>query len=118
MSSGNTSPRILYITAFWPRQVATCGAEVRARNVLRALEHVGNVEVVMLCDERTKVDLISESGREFKVAYAFDLKPQRNSRFIGKLRWTLDPRIQYPHGLGVGEDAIRPLFRSLNTFDL
>ena len=117
MSSGSTSPRILYITAFWPRQVATRGAEVRARNVLRALEQVGNVEVVMLCDERTKGDLISESGSEFKVAHAFDLKPQRNSGFIGKLRWTFDPRIQYPHGLGVGEDAMRPLFRSLNAFD-
>jgi len=86
--------------------------------VLRALEQVGNVEVVMLCDERTKGDLISESGSEFKVAHAFDLKPQRNSGFIGKLRWTFDPRIQYPHGLGVGEDAMRPLFRSLNAFDL
>lgn len=118
MSSRPSSPRILYVSAFWPGEVASCGAEVRAHNVLRALQEIGTVDVVMLCDEKIKGNLISESGREFKVAHAFDLNPQPNRGFIRKVRWTFDPRIHYPQGFSVGEDAMGRLLPGLDAFDV
>ena len=68
-------------------------------------------------DKRTE-DPIAETGCEFPVAYAMDVKPRPNKGLIEKLRWTFDPRTDYPHGCGVGDEAAQRVLRGVKDFDL
>jgi glycosyltransferase involved in cell wall biosynthesis len=108
--------RILYVTRYWPHNAAI-GSEVRAHNVLRALQHIGTVEVVML-DDGTEPDPIPATHREFNVAYALEVTERPNKGLTEKLRWTLDPTRPYPYGCGVDNEAMRRVVRSLKEFDL
>ncbi len=107
---------MLYVSHVWPHR-AYSGGEVRSLNVLRALKQLGSVEVVILDEENRSGDLIS-TPCEFTVAYALETKKRPNEGFIEKLRWTLDPRSDYPHGCGVEHKAMRRVLDSLNEFDL
>jgi glycosyltransferase involved in cell wall biosynthesis len=117
MSTRRGSPRILYVTPFWPYGPAIA-AQIRSVNVLRALQLMGSVEVIFLREADTNGCPISEPDAEFKIAHAFDVKQQANDGLIRKLRWTLDPESQYPNGRGVGEDALRRILHSLGECDL
>ncbi len=117
MSTRTNLPRILYVTPFWPHKGVT-GVHVRCLNLLRALQEMGTVEVIVLGDEYTKRDRVLETDCDVKVAYTLDVKPEPNKGLIEKLRWTLDPRRNYPDGCGVGEEAMRRVLRSLDEFNL
>jgi glycosyltransferase involved in cell wall biosynthesis len=117
MSARSGSPRILYVTPFWPYG-PEIGARVRSVNVLRALRQIGTVEVVVLNDERATSTAISEPGCEFNVSYSIEVEQRPNKGLFEKLRWTLDPRSPYPNGCSVGEEAMRRVRRSLDAFDL
>src|SRR5260370_35860768 len=69
-------------------------------------------------DENRNSIVIKEADYEFPVTYSLDVKPRPNERLIGKVRWTLDPRADYPNGCGVDHDAMRRVLRSLKDFDL
>jgi polysaccharide biosynthesis protein PslH len=117
MNIRGDKPRILYVTPVWPR-TATTGVHVRALNVLRALQQIGTVEAVVLGDEYANGARFSEPGREIKVAYSIQVTPRRNSGFIEKLRWTLDPKANYPCGCQAGDGAMDRILATLKEFDL
>lgn len=108
----NGSPRILYVTRVWPNE---SGVYVRSLNVLRALQQIGPVEVVAL-DDGVAPDAVSRS--EFDVAHFLDVRFQPNEGLLDKLRWTVDPRRQYPNGWAVRDEPIRRILPRLTSFDL
>ncbi len=107
------SPRILYVTRVWPSEN---GAFLRSLNVLRALQEIGSVEVAALDDGAPSQDAASRT--EFDVAHFLDVRPQPNKGFVDKLRWTLDPRRQYPNGWAISDEAISRVLPRLTSFDL
>jgi glycosyltransferase involved in cell wall biosynthesis len=113
----NHKPRILYVTPVWPGRTAT-GVHVRALNVLRALQEIGTVEAVLLGDEGASDAELSEPEREIRLAHTIQVTPQRNSGFIEKLRWTLDPKANYPFGCRAGQEAMNHILATPNGFDL
>jgi glycosyltransferase involved in cell wall biosynthesis len=120
MSSGLTLPRILYVTPFWPQRVGI-GSEVRSRQVLRALQALGKVDVAVLDDGEDTSEPREKrlaDGREFGVMQMLDVKPQPSRGIRGKLGWFVNPRSDYPHGWGVdGETAVR-FMREAAGYDL
>jgi polysaccharide biosynthesis protein PslH len=116
MSAGD-SPRILFVSEVVPNNAAF-GGELRCLNVLRALQQIGTVEIVHLDGQWNHAQPSPGRDSEFKVAYALEVKQQPNTGLIDKVRWTFDPRIDYPHGYGVQRDAMRRVLNSLNQFDL
>jgi glycosyltransferase involved in cell wall biosynthesis len=113
----NHKPRILYVTPVWPGRTAT-GVHVRALNVLRALQQIGTVEAVLLGDEGASDADLSESEREIKLAHTIPVTLQGNSGFIEKLRWTLDPKANYPCGCRAGQEAMNRILATPDGFDL
>jgi polysaccharide biosynthesis protein PslH len=113
--SRRISPRILYISEFSPYNEAI-GSEVRARNVLRALQELGSVEVVIL-DGATQKCVEAAPG-ELNAASLVPVNQRRNKGFLEKLRWTIDPRSQYPNGCGADREAVGRILSSVHRFDL
>jgi glycosyltransferase involved in cell wall biosynthesis len=118
------SPRILYISPFWPRQSADSpgfrlgGSQIRSLSVLRALQQMGSVEVVTLDDESLHNNLIVEPGCTLKVAGSFEVKRRPRQNLIEKVRWALDPNSDYPNGCGVEPQEMPRLLRQIEAFDL
>ena len=86
--------------------------------MLRALGQIGTVEVIILNTEKVSRHVIAAPASEFTLAYSLEVSPRRNDGLIGKLRWTLDPRKDYPNGCGVKQEATRRVLQSLGEFDL
>ena len=117
MTARSTSPRTLFVAGAWAFKGAF-GAQLRCLNVLRALAQIGAVEVVMLGDPDGVIDRISEAGRDVRGAYFLETQPTPKKGLTAKLKWTFDPRIDYPFGHGVAEQAMHRVVRSLKEFDL
>ena len=115
--STRSSPRILYVLQRLPHK-ASFGMEIRCLQIARALREIGTVEVMTYDNENRNGIVIKEADYEFPVTYSLDVKPRPNEGLIGKVRWTLDPRADYPNGCGVDHDAMRRVLRSLKDFDL
>ena len=104
-----TLPRILFITPFWPHK-ATIGAEIRSREIMRALQKLGKVEAVVLVDEDAPSEANAKPTDDLKAAYSVKVKPLAGRGVMGKLQWIFNPRTDFPHGCAVGpEDAARVL---------
>lgn len=116
MTTLTNSPRILYVTPFWPREAT--GGQLRSLAVLHALQKMGTVEVLILAEDRTNVDLTTDPGCKLERVHIVDLEPRPNQSWRDMLRWTLDPRSHYPNGWRVGAEATQRLLDSLNQFDL
>lgn len=110
-------PRILYVRTSW-KDKAAIGANLRCLNVLRALQQVGTVEVAVLQGQGEAGDRMLELAEQFKIAHTFDVRDHGERNSIEKLRWTFDPKLDYPHGRGVDSDGMRRILRSLDEFDL
>jgi glycosyltransferase involved in cell wall biosynthesis len=117
MSSASKSPRILYVSQTLPH-AADFGGEIRCLNIARALKEMGTVEVVILNEENNNGSTDRNRFCEFPIAHAFEVKPQLNYGLIEKLKWTFNPKADYPNGRGVAGDAMRRVLSTLNTFDL
>jgi polysaccharide biosynthesis protein PslH len=112
--SRRISPRILYVSEFCPYKEAI-GSEVRALNVLRALQQLGSVEVLMLSDATKQ--RVEPASSQLK-ASVVPLKQRREKGFLEQVRWTVDPKSHYPNGCGVDPEATRRVLSSLSRFDL
>jgi glycosyltransferase involved in cell wall biosynthesis len=117
MNSVSKSPRILYVSSEWPAEAAFGGA-LRSSSMLRALQQMGTVEVLVLDDETRNTDFISERSKGYKVARTLEVSQRPNESLIERIRWTLDPRSDYPNGCGVGHGALQSVLHSLDEFDL
>ncbi len=117
MNTRNNKPRILYVTPVWPGETAT-GVHVRALNILRALQQIGTVEAVLLDDGYARSDRFLGPERAIKPACTIPVTPGGNGGFIEKLRWTLDPKANYPYGCRAGQEAMNRILATPNGFDL
>jgi glycosyltransferase involved in cell wall biosynthesis len=105
----NSSPRILYISEPWTHG----GPQIRYLNVLRALQQIGTVEVVTLGDADGVV-----TPQEVKHTHAYETEARPNVGLISKIKFTFDPRTDYPYGLAVSAEGIRQVLRRRKEFDL
>jgi glycosyltransferase involved in cell wall biosynthesis len=117
MRSAVNSPRILYIAEACAFSVAN-GSHVRCLNVVRALQQIGNVEVVTLCDPIDTAPPVLEVGSGITVAYALETQMRPHEGLIAKLKWTFGARTHYPRGYGVSDEGLRRISRSAKEFDL
>src|SRR5438477_3044264 len=93
-------PRILYFSQHWPDKAGSA-SELRSYHVRRALEHIGDVEVVVLDEEGGGGDRVAEPDNGFRIAEVV-MSEQLTNRTIGqKLRWAFDPRSYYPQGRAI-----------------
>lgn len=121
MSTSANIPRILYVTSYWPVSGAhVTGVHVRCMNVLRALQQIGDVEVVILADEysNSKGVLTGQPAGEAKVAHILEATPRLNQGLLQKLKWTFDPASNYPYGCGVAQEGMDRVLRELDQCDL
>ena len=117
-TSGRTSdcPRILYVSSVRPNEAAF-GGELRSSNVLRALQDVGTVEVLHL-DDHLADSRGSKGSTDHSVFHTLDVEQQPNLSVFQKLRWTFDPKSDYPNGCGIGANATESVLNRLQEFDL
>src|SRR5260370_8311169 len=111
------SRRILYVSPYWPHR-GTCASELRAINVARALQECGQLEIVVVDGEGGGEEWNEWPHKEFKVACGLPVGPRPNQGLGEKLRWTLDPRSNYPNGSGVDDKAMRQMLEIFPHFDL
>jgi glycosyltransferase involved in cell wall biosynthesis len=116
VSRRTRTPRILYMSPHWPHRV-TGASELRALHIARALQEFGNVEVVVV-DGEGRPELGPRADHTLKIAYSVPVHLRQHGGVRRKLRWTLDPRIEYPHGCGVDDQATRRVLETAGQFDL
>jgi glycosyltransferase involved in cell wall biosynthesis len=108
--------RILYVTETVPGR-AGFGGELRCLHIARALAEVGRVEVAHL-RKPGEDHSAAERDAEFPLVSALEVRPRPNHGLAGLLRWTFDPRSNYPFGLGVDAEAASRLRAMLGNYDL
>jgi glycosyltransferase involved in cell wall biosynthesis len=116
---------MLYVSAFWPRMSGSDspgfnrgGSQVRSAAILHALHQMGTVDVAILADEKEGGAVLSHPGLNLRVRHIFRVEAQSNAGLMQKLRWTFDPRRDYPNGCGVGLDETERLRTSIRNYDL
>lgn len=115
MTSTSRNPlRILYVTETMPGRKGF-GGELRCLHMARALGEIGRVEVALM---RGPVKDPAEADAEFPLACALDATLRVNDGLGGKLRWTFNPRSDYPAGLGVDREGLRRVQSMLGGYDL
>jgi glycosyltransferase involved in cell wall biosynthesis len=86
--------------------------------VIRALEKVGKVEVVVLNNEDDYDEQSVLLTAENQSSCAYRLVPRSKKGLARKIRWILDPRIDYPHGCGLDDEAVKNTLMRINEFDV
>jgi glycosyltransferase involved in cell wall biosynthesis len=107
-----TKPRILYVSPPWPYR------SIRSLHVARALQRMGEVEVVVVdsvCGGQGSVDTL---GKEIKQAYELPVSSLARPGLPEKFRRLVNPRFPFPHAIGVNADGERRLLATLREFDL
>ena len=94
------------------------GVHVRALNVLRALQQVGAVEAMHLTENNVEINGSAIRDGDIKPAYRVQVNLQPNRGITENLRWTFDPRSNYPCGCRVGPEAVDLIRRLSNNFDV
>lgn len=113
----SSTPRVLYLSPYWPHRASTA-SELRSVNIGRALQKFGRVEVVVVGGEGAGQEWEERAHKDFEVAYALPVHLRPNKSLRQKLRWAVDPRMNYPHGCGVDEESLRRVLRSAAEFDV
>ncbi len=108
-------PRILYVTPYWP-QTAASASESRAVNVGRALQQVGDVEVLVVDAEGRRNE--PQSAVEAKIVDWLPVRPAPTKGLLGKLQWAFNPRSMHPHGPGVDAEWTQRVMRTVEQYDL
>ena len=110
-------PRILYISQHWPHK-ARSASELRAFHVRRALEKIGQVDVVVLNVEGGGEDWLESADDKYKLLDVLAVNDHPNKGVREKLRWVLDPRSYYPQGWSVDKEVTARIFRQVEEYDL
>lgn len=107
---------ILYITQHQPHRTS-CGSELRAYHIRRALEEVGDVHVVVIQGADEAVPMPPQPGA-VHVERTLPVHPVKRRGILSKIRWALDPRIPFPHGRGVDSRSDEFLREHSSQYDL
>lgn len=107
-----SSPRILYFSTPWPYQ------SIRGLHVARALQQIGKVEIAIVDAVGGVQKSVECLGTEFKVLCEVGVHSRTPHGIARKLKWTLNPRISFPHGLGVSDLDGDRLIKTARGFDL
>ena len=91
---------------------------IRALHVARALQHVGEVEVLIVDSEQLNCDSVDVLQKEFKLADTLNVYPRPPRSVFHKLAASLNSRVPFPHGLGVGEESNTSVVRHASQYDL
>jgi glycosyltransferase involved in cell wall biosynthesis len=84
----------------------------------RALQEFGDVEVVVVDAEGGGEEWAERANKDFNVAYSVPVETRLSKRWSEKLRWVMDPRVDYPHGCGVRREALERVLQTAHDFDL
>ena len=111
------TPRILYLTPYWPHR-ATSASEVRALNVARALRECGEVQIIVVGGEGGGEGWITSPHKEFEVACSLPVSSQPVRNLYQKLNSMFNPRSNYPDSYGVDHKALCQVRALAEQFDL
>jgi glycosyltransferase involved in cell wall biosynthesis len=117
LRGGVNAPRVLYVTPYWPHR-GSCASELRALHIGRALQDIGRVEMVVVDAEGGEEEWADLLDQEFKIACSVRVEDRPKKVFGQKLNWMFNPRITYPHGCGVGADALQRVLQIADGVDL
>jgi glycosyltransferase involved in cell wall biosynthesis len=117
MNGKATIPRILYVTSHWSHR-ETCASEIRSINIARALNEFGEVKLLVVDAEGRGSEWYKDPKGEFEVVRTLQLNLYPNRTLGRKLKWTIDPFMQYPHGCGVGKRDSASAVRLAKDYDL
>jgi len=107
------SPRILYVTPYLSG-VPTSATELRTAHIARALQAVGELEVIAVDDDSESE---ANSRGPFHVVGHIGTETRAN-RGLNKARWLLDRRVRYPHGMAADARGVQLIRNAAREFDL
>jgi glycosyltransferase involved in cell wall biosynthesis len=111
------SPRILYVSSGWPLDRAF-GGQLRALNIGRALQQVGDVTVVVVSSDVAEEEVVRRTAAEFRVDPPVHVNTHPNRGLTQRLRWAFDPRFLNVHGCVADREDRARLLQRMNEFDL
>jgi glycosyltransferase involved in cell wall biosynthesis len=109
-------PRILYIVGAWPHQGST-GVQLRLLQVGRALQKIGDVELVTACNGGG-AEALEKATSEFRVYCSVKTTALPPGGLRQRLQWWLDPRCLKLHDLVAEERGRLRVCEGLSNFDL
>jgi glycosyltransferase involved in cell wall biosynthesis len=111
-----STPRFLYLSP-WPSGAPKSASELRALHVAKALQQLGDVEVVAIRPAEPDRELAGgDTG--CRITHSLGTQIHANSSWITKVKWLLDPRLPQPHGVVVNERSARLIRSTAREFDL
>jgi glycosyltransferase involved in cell wall biosynthesis len=110
-------PQILYLTSSWPHD-QSFGGQIRALQIGRALQKVGQVTVAVVSSDTATSDVIKRAADEFAVEPPVRVNLEPNRGLIPRLQWALNPRFLNVHGCVANAADRERLLKRLNDFDL
>jgi glycosyltransferase involved in cell wall biosynthesis len=114
--SGKTR-RILFVTPCWPHDRAF-GGQLRALNVARALQQLGEVTVAVASPDVAGEETRRRTAGEFQLGPVVRLELTNSGKFVERCRRAFDSSFMNVHGC-VGNDGDRAqLFERTGAFDL
>jgi len=108
-------PRILYVTPYWP-QIPGSASESRAAHIGRALQQIGDVDVLLVDAECRNDD--AQSTTEARILNWLPVQPAPPKGLLAKLQWAFNPRSMLPHGPGVDKDWTERVVQTAEQYDL
>lgn len=109
-------PRILYLAPAWPHE-RSFGKQLRLLHLGRALQHFGEVNLVIASDT-ADAEVLEKSRREFQVDHTVSTEQVPPLGFRQRLKWWLDSSFQDPCGSIAKESDRVQLRENLEKFDL
>lgn len=103
------------MTPHWPHK-ATCGTEIRAFHIRKALEQIGTVHVAVADAEGEHC----YEGRQERITVAHELNVTilPSGGFLRKIRWALNPCVPYPHGTRIDAEDEKRILGRVQDYDL
>jgi len=112
-----SSPQILYLTSSWPHD-KSFGGQLRALQIGRALQSVGQVTVTVIGSDAAPTEVIKRTADEFAVEPPMRVNVEPNRGLIPRLQWAFNPRFLNVHGCVVSAADRERLLKRLKDFDL
>jgi glycosyltransferase involved in cell wall biosynthesis len=109
-----SAPRILYVSPYWSAR-PTSATELRTQHIAKALQHIGEVQVIPVDDGNSEIGASDSGGFRVDPPIRTRTSTHRGSE---KLKWLLDSRLPYPHGVAVDEATGQSVRKAAGDSDL